>query len=310
MMQEFKFGSIFKDLRVKRGLTQSIVANGICTHASQLSDFENGIYCPDWSIFERLMQRLGEDPLPYYPDFMSQETHRVMNFKQTMKYNLHMKKKHESYALLEQAENDDAFKEGNARQFVLSSKAHLYFLGKDYDNAYVYAMKSIRITIPYYHEDEIAKYPLTLDEMVVIQLLALIYSITDSHEKSLDILLKLKESFYRNKYPFDTMESVRLEVSILYNIAKRLAVLGKTEEWLSICDEGIEFCREKEISHYMPLFLVTKAYYFLYLKKNDEGMILITDAINTFKVFGRTKEILKLKKNMKKNFGIEINYNV
>ena len=308
-MQEYEFGTIFKKLRIKKGLTLGTACQDICSE-DKLLKFEQGAYYLDWHTFTKLMQRLGADLKPHYSDFKSQETHRVMRFKQEMKFLLRKRKKHESFVLLEKAENDDVMQQGKALQFLLYAKANLAYLGKEYDRAYDYALNGIKITIPDYNEDEIANYSLEIEEMLLIQQLAFLYSARNLYEKSLDILLKLNSSFnsfYKNNYPFDTLDSFRLEGSILYNISRCIAFLERTDEWLSSCDEGIAFCIKYYDAHYMPLFMANKAYCFFYQKKNDEGIQLMTDAFILFKVFNRNKEISILKKATKDAYGIEIN---
>jgi transcriptional regulator with XRE-family HTH domain len=72
---------VIKELRKIKGLTQDELCEGICS-ISELSRIERGLRRPAWFTFEKLLQRLGEDPHKYYSDIVTIEEKRVIDLKE------------------------------------------------------------------------------------------------------------------------------------------------------------------------------------------------------------------------------------
>ena len=58
-MKEQSMGQMVRRIRVEQGMTQEVLADGICT-TSYLSRVEHGSQIPSREIYQLLMERLGE----------------------------------------------------------------------------------------------------------------------------------------------------------------------------------------------------------------------------------------------------------
>lgn len=63
-MKEQSMGQIVREIRVEQGMTQEVLADGICT-TSYLSRVEHGSQIPSREIYQSLMERLGESGYSY-----------------------------------------------------------------------------------------------------------------------------------------------------------------------------------------------------------------------------------------------------
>jgi transcriptional regulator with XRE-family HTH domain len=63
-MPRFSADTLIKSLRKAKGLTQHELCEGICSQ-DELSRIERNKHRPTWYVFERIMQKLGEDPNRY-----------------------------------------------------------------------------------------------------------------------------------------------------------------------------------------------------------------------------------------------------
>ena len=299
--------SLIKAIREKNKLTPEELCEGICSK-SQLLKIESGIYRPPLAVLESIMQRLGEDPHQYYIGYATIENKRVADLKKEMNSFLRERKSHEAQELLNILEEDEGFKAKINIQFLLYTKAVLAFYEKDYDNAHQHALKGIKLTKKKFQENEVDNYVLTIDEIRLVLQFSLIYLETGAYDKCAELLFKLKKSVDNNY--FDNLERTEIQINILYNLTKCLGLLGRTDEWLCLCIQGIEFCVEICNAYYLPMFMTNKAYYFFHLGKTDEGKKLINDAFVYFACHKRTKEIEILKEGIKKRYGIEINFDI
>lgn len=63
-MKEQSMGQMVRRIRVEQGMTQEVLADGICT-TSYLSRVEHGSQIPSRQIYQSLMERLGESGYSY-----------------------------------------------------------------------------------------------------------------------------------------------------------------------------------------------------------------------------------------------------
>ena len=300
-MTLFQVDILIKQLRKNNNLSQEQLCEGICTKDT-LSRIERGLRRPDWYIFERLMQRLGEDPQKYFTDIATKKDKQILEVKDQLKYVLRSKNNDEAATLISELENKEDFKEGLNLQFLLKAKSSLAFNKKDYRGMYDYAVDAIRITKPYFNEEEIDSYILFYDEIIIINQIATAHSFISSLAKSTDILLKLKVSM-DNGY-IDDDEKIKTYITILYNITKNLGLLKRYDESLEICDIGINLCIKYQNSFLHPMILFNKAYCLLHLEKKEEGINILEKVYALFIGNDRLTELAEIKNYVEKEFGI------
>lgn len=305
-MPIFRGDILIKELRKNKGLTQEKLCNGICTKDA-LSRIERGLCRPDWYTFERLMQRLGENPQIYFTDIATIQDKYIMDLKNKLNNLLREKddkSKIEVETLINELESNKDFKKGINLQFLLLSKATHAFNCKDYNSMYYHAVEALKITKPDFDEEKINTYILFFDEIKLINQIAVSYSFLTSVEKSTEILLKLKTSI--DKGYVDGDEKIKTYIPLLYNITKNLGLLKRFGESIPICDTGIELCLTHRNSFYYPMFLFNKAYCLLHLDKKQEGIDFLEKIYALLTGYERFAELSKIESYVEKEFGISI----
>lgn len=309
-MTLFQVDILIKQLRKNNNLSQEQLSEGICTKDT-LSRIERGLRRPDWYIFERLMQRLGEDPQKYFTDIATKKDKEILDVRDKLKYLLRDKNIDEAETLIEELNNNKSFQEGSNLQFLLKSKATLAFNKKDYHGMYNYAVDAIKITKPHFNEELIDTYILFYDEIIIINQIATAHFYISSTEKSTDTLLMLKASMDKGYIDYD--EKIRTYITILYNITKNLGILKRYDECLEICDIGIELCQKYQNTYLHPMLLYYKACCLLYLEKKEEGISILEKAYALFIGYDRLTELAEIKSYVEKEFGIishNLNYSI
>lgn len=307
-MALFQVDILIKQLRTNNGLTQEQLCEGICTKDA-LSRIERGLRRPDWFTFEKLMQRLGEDPNKYYTDIATKKDMQIIDTKINLKNLLRDKKDDEARTLIAELENTEDFKEGKNLQFLLKVKSALAFRQKDYESMYNYAVEAIKITKPDFEEEKIDTYILFYDEIILINQISTALFFISSVEKATDTLLKLKASM--DKCYADDDEKVKTYITILYNITKNLGLLKRYEESLEICDIGIVLCQKYQNAFLHPMLLFNKAYCLLYSGKKEEGINILQKVYALFLGYDRLAELAEIESYVEKEFGItsqDLNY--
>jgi len=319
----FEFGKIIKQLREEKGWTQSQLCNGysdveydielkvtgaICTQY-QLSRIESGKQRPHWDTFAKIMQRLGEDPNKYYPQYsLTKQDKKYSKIKDELKYLLREKTDDanvKAETLIRELEEESFCKKMLNQQFILKTKALLAFNRKDYKATLDYATKGITISKPNFHEDKIDSYALYYDEIALINLIASAQSfLSSSLTTSTNIWLKLKSCIDMGYVDED--EKSRTYVRILYNLAKNLGLLKRYDECISLCDEGIVLFKKRLDIFHFPLFLINKGYCLLCLDEKEEGMIHLKQAHAFLRASERLEELSMMESLFQNTFGILI----
>ena len=295
-MNQTSVNTLIKTLRKNNGISQEKLSEGLCSR-DELSRIERGVRRPHWWLFEQLLQRLGEDSQRYYAVYNSiftQEDMRIMNLREQLKHLLRDKRNiDEVTELLITLEQDDAFKKGINLQLLLKSKSTLAFYCHDYNTMQAYVLEALKLTKPKFDESDIDSYILlTHDETWLIQQLAIAYSFTDSIEKSTDILLKLKIAL--DKGYATTDENIKTYSAILYNLTKNLGILGKFENCIDLCDQGIAFCKKNRDAYLRPMFMYNKACCLLDIEETSAAIELAKQVITLFTIDERFDEIAKV----------------
>lgn len=305
-MTFYRSDILIKELRMQQGLTQVQLCEGICTKGT-LSRIERGLYRPDWYTFERLMQRLGEDPYKYYTDIITVEDQRRIEMKDKIN-NLLKEKKSETdqevEGLISVLEQEKNFKNGINLQFLLYAKARLAFHRKDFISTYDLATAALRITKPYFSEDNPLTYILSIDEINLINLIAVVHFSNNSVEKAAELLLRIKESMDLNL--LNDEKRIKAYLQILYNITKYYGLLKRYEECLPLCDRGVELCTTYRNSFFHPLFIFHKACCLLYLQDIENGADLAGKTYSIFMGLDRYAEALQVVDYLKSEFNITL----
>jgi transcriptional regulator with XRE-family HTH domain len=318
----------WKELRKNQGLTQHELADEVGCHWTLISKFERGTRKPNPELRDLLLRKLGQDPDKYIP-IATLENIRNNDLKnrliQLLRKNTDENRR-EAKEIINQFDNSNSLTSIPGQQFLLNSKATLAQYEENYEDMLKYALKGLYITRPKYSqtgqegfdEDKIATYNLTLEEIGLVNRLAVARtnlkpcekSGKSAIEKSVNILVNLKASLERT--PYYDEERAKMHIILLYNLTKSLGLLKRYAEAIPLCDKGIELCKNLRNSHFEPLLMFNKVCILLHLGKIKDGVSLLEKTYAIFKGLGRYTEFSKAVKFIekefdKKNLGAKIN---
>jgi len=300
-------GDLIRILHEESGLTQKELCQGIVSPAN-FSKMKNNEIQAHVHYVEPLLQRLGRDPLLLCNFFLNKEDFDGRELRDKV------------HTLLVQGEHDKAEEAlGELKKYkAYASRANLQFIkrveialysikhGLKNDDVPVMLIDAIHITCPKFDEQNIHKYPLTLDEFVLISHLAGCYLEMGETRRAANMYEKLIISL-NNRY-VDEEEKARTYAPAMNDLATCLGRLGLRKEALSIVDKAEKFNRNRGRLSSLPVLVGTKAYNKWELGQNDVAIPYFTMAYYGFHIFlPRYQRFVEITQNlMKKEFDVDI----
>lgn len=304
-MKQYFIGELIKKRRLELKLTQEQLGEGICEPIT-ISRLENGRQTPSMNKLRVLLQRLDLPEDKYYA-LISKNEMQVSDLQAEI-VSCNVLKDSErglpKIAELEKlADPDDTL----IQQFILRSKVLLGKKENEQMIPYTYEEKldmlfeAIRLTAPSFDIDAIYEGLYSIDEVKVINQIALVYSDLKQHEKAIDIYYQLLK--YIKKHFQNILQSGGLLPLVAFNYARELDLVGRYAEAVEIAEIGWQACVKYGQYHTLPatIALIAECYHFLgednksknfyrqsfYLCQaiNDEGC-LNTVLFETKKYFG------------------------
>jgi len=264
-------GMLIRTLREQAGLTLHKLAKGICSPANlgkiELDDIQGKM-----QYVVPLLQRLGRDAHIYCPFHLRKED--FLNVQ--MQDNIHMLQTRGDYEkstqLLEKLRDKKAYQSRANLQFIKRVEA-LNFNRKNPEAKDEYIsmlLEALHITCPQYNERDIDRYPLTHDEIILINSLACYYTNTKEYIRSANMFESLLYNL-QNAY-VDKSEKSKMYGTVIYNYTRCLGRMGQREEALKIIEDGLEFDREWGCLFGLSELTFNKAYNIYMLEDNEKSV--------------------------------------
>ncbi|MCL2187414.1 MAG: helix-turn-helix transcriptional regulator [Defluviitaleaceae bacterium] len=284
-------GHMIKTLREKAGYTLKQLTQGICSPPT-LHRIENDEIINNIQYLEPIMQRLGRDAYLLAPYFLKQED--FLNLQ--MKENIHMlctvgdyKKAAE---LLNILKTKKGWQSHTNLQFIKRVELTFFIIDQNepLPDTLIKILDTLHITCPKFNENHIARYPLTHDETVLIDMLAGYYTDIKDYNRAAKIYERLLNNM-RNTYEDET-EKARMYASVLFNYSRCLGRMGRRFDALGIVQEGIDFERDRERLTVLPGLLFNNACNLYELGKKEESLPYFAQAyygVTTFVNYGRAE---------------------
>lgn len=245
-MEKYFIGEIIRQKRTELGLKQCQLCEGIC-EPTTMSRIESGKQMPGLNTLKNLLQRLGLSDERYYA-LVSKNEMQIADL-QTEIVSANVFKDSQrglpKIAELEElADPDDHL----LHQFILRSKASL---GKREDGQIVaYSLdekldmlfKAIRLTVPNFDIDAIEEGLYSIDEVKVINQIAVVYSDLKQHQKALNIYDQLLQ--YIKKHFQNILQSGGLLPLVAFNYSRELDLIGRYTDAIEIAETGWKACTQ------------------------------------------------------------------
>lgn len=226
------------------GLKQNELCQGIC-EPTTMCRIESGKQTPSLNQLKVLLQRLGLPDERYYA-IVSKNEMLISDLQTEIVSSNVFRDPQRGLPKIEELEKIADPDDRPIRQFILRSKV---LLGKiengqivPYTNDEKLDMlfEAIRLTSPNFDIDAICDGLYSVDEVKVINQIALIYSQLEQREKVIDIyrqLLAYIENHFQNTGQFGSLFSL-----VAFNYARELDLVGRYTEAIEIAEIGWKAC--------------------------------------------------------------------
>lgn len=277
-------GRLIRAVRNKKNLSQSDLANEICTQ-STISNIEKKGFCDNVLIFSRICERLELDMSHCIID--PTEKYLIQLLTEAEQLCILLKHK-QAYYLLKTIDKNTIFLNDLIKKKYLYLKGITCLLGKiNKTEALFYLHQGAEIT----HKANIFNY-LSLNALGIFYELEKEYQKAEGYfNRSLSQLRKFKKN-----YPFEACR-------IYYNSAKFYSEIKMYQKSVELCDLGIEICKSNKSIYLLDFLLYERAY-----NKRKLGENTTEDYLQAYyfsKFFNNKKAVTCLKHELKH---LNINY--
>lgn len=234
-----RIGPAIRELRIAKGITQKKLSEGICT-TNYLSRIESGKVYALWDKLFLFSERLGVD-ISYFSEIAKQsQTDFVNSVKHSIRDTL---KKNDYETLIKMIKiykkNPSFYNHNQHLQFLEWHEGICEFhYNNDFEKAYEILHQSLNLTY------SPPKY-VTEQELSIMNSIGVICFETSQYQLAIDTYLPALEEIRHIKTPIDK----KVEIRIIYNLAKALGKLQKFEESINYCQRGIKTCKENSYNY-------------------------------------------------------------
>ena len=309
-MKEFPIGEVIRQRRIELGLTQEELCEGIYEPPT-MSRIETGRQTPSRTKLNVLLQRLGLPDDRYYALLSDNETKIADLQKEIVSCNVLGKEK-KGLEMINELEEIADPQDTTIQQFILRSKVILGKLENGEIKPYSFEQKleilfqAIHLTSPRFNIEEIDRGLYGLDEVKVINQIALTYSRNDEHKKAIDIYCQLLR--YIKKHFQNILQSGGLLPLVCYNYARELDLVKRYEDALEIAQLGWQACVQYGQYRNLPVIIALMAECYHFLNDDNKSIEYYRQAYYIHKAIGNEKSIGVIMSETKKYFGNDFSF--
>lgn len=262
-MNELFIGEFLRQRRIEKGITQEALAYGIFSDASAISRIENGKQVPSHRKLVELLERLDLPSDRYYALVDKNELAILELQTQIVSCQTRNQFK-EGLIKLTEYEKLISSNDVLAQQFLLSSRAVLGTWENGQNVPFPLEEKlhllftALRLTVPHFEIDNIESKIYSINEIKIINQIALTYS--DAGLKKISINIYQQLLHYINTHLHGLRQTTPIIILILYNYSRDLCLEHHIAEAFEISTQGLQFCRKVGNSSYLGGLLFNFAY--------------------------------------------------
>ena len=309
-MKELFIGEVIKRKRKELRLTQEELCEGIC-EPSTISRIESGKQVPAKNKLDALLQRLDLPGDRYYA-LLSKNELEISNLQsQVISCNV-SKNKRDGLQYLEKLEGIVSEDDHLIRQFILRSKVALGYLDGENIRSYTFDEKekmlfeALYLTVPKFDIEEIDKNYYTVEEIKIINQIALNYSDAGENKKAIDVYNQLLK--YIEKHLMNLKESNGLLILIAYNYSRSLYFEKRYEESIDIANLGLEASRQERCFSCLGGLLSVLGHALYVEGKLEESKKHLLQSFYIYTIMRDNINIKLAKENLKEFFNIDVSF--
>lgn len=309
-MKSFFIGEMIRQRRMELELKQNELCQGIC-EPTTMCRIESGKQTPSLNQLKVLLQRLGLPDERYYA-IVSKNEMLISDLQTEIVSSNVFRDPQRGLPKIEELEKIADPDDRPIRQFILRSKV---LLGKiengqivPYTNDEKLDMlfEAIRLTSPNFDIDAICDGLYSVDEVKVINQIALIYSQLEQREKVIDIyrqLLAYIENHFQNTVQFGSLFSL-----VAFNYARELDLVGRYTEAIKVSEINWKACVQYEAYYYLPSTIAIIAECYHFLNQDEKSKAYYKQALYLFKAIDNKRGLKIITDDAKKYFGDDFSF--
>lgn len=301
-MQNISIGECIRRRRKELKLTQEEVCLGIC-EVSTLSRIENGRHVPSRSKINALLQRLGLPEERYYaltsPNELEIEALKkeIVGFNTSKNSEMSLKYLQKLISIVEP---DDHL----TQQFIIRSKLLIGNLQHQYapDEQISLLLRAIRLTQPDFSLSTISDRLYTVDEIKLINSIALVYSDLKQYSDAIRIheqLLSYIEAHYS-----EAITSGSILQLVLFNYSRELGLNKQYQKSIEYAKKGQKSCIQYGQCNCLSGYLAIMAECYYYLGQIKESKECYTEAYYLCKALEQYRDFQIIQKEAFERIGL------
>lgn len=313
-MRELFLGEYIKQERLKQGITQEQLCEGICEPIT-ISRMENGKQTPSYNRIRAFLQRLGL-PDERYVALLSKNELEIKTLQDEIRADAirfyraapenragirtaGLQKLEELEKL---AEPDDRI----IRQYIMHERATFGKPDGPYslEEKLELLLEALRITVPNFDLEEINLGLYSMGETTLLNQIAVTYAQMGQEKKAIDIYRQLLK--YVQKHYCEGMSRYAGKFALVaHNYTHALFMVGRYDDAIEVAELGQKVCVEYAHYQFLPGLLDLMGGCYFYQGNLEKCKEYYRDAYCLYKVTGNDHDRLLLEKDAKERLGLE-----
>jgi transcriptional regulator with XRE-family HTH domain len=315
-MQELSLGEYIRRERLRQGITQEQLCEGICEPIT-ISRMENGKQTPSYERIRAFLHRLGLPDDRYFallsPTEMEIRTLQneiradMIRFYRAMPEDKPVIRS-EGLKKLKKLEDLAGSDERIIRQYILSIKVIFGKPNSPYspEEKLNILLEALRITVPNLDLEEINLSLYTLDETSLLNQIAAAYAEMGQPKKAIDIYRQLLK--YVQKHYSEMSRYAGKLALIAHNYTRELFLVGRYDDAIEIAELGWKACTEYGHYQFLPGLLDLIGGCYFYKGEQEKCKEHYRCAYYIYKAIGNDSDRLRLETDAKQRLGFEFSF--
>jgi transcriptional regulator with XRE-family HTH domain len=305
-MNKILIGEFIRQRRKDLGITQAQLCEGICDTVT-LSRIENDKQTPNRITMNALLQRLGAPESRFFAVLSKDESKIEDLMIEIVSCNIH----HDTVNGLKYIDELEALIDDNdnlSHQFILRSKMLLGTPDGPYshEDQLDMLMGAIRMTVPRFDLNKINDFIYSIDEVKIINQIALEYGKIGDHKKAVDIFMQLL-SYIQEHYQ-NILQSGGLLPLVTHNYAIELLECKRYDDAIEMAELGRQSCIKYGHYQHLPGLLATMAECYFFLGDNEKSLDYYKRAYYLYEAVENQRALDKLKNEVAEHFGTDVTF--
>lgn len=301
-MDNILFGEIIKTRREELEMSQDELCDNLLDRTA-LSRIENGKAKCRKYVAEILLERLNL-PVETYLNLRDATEFEQMKIKNQINTALRTREYEKLPELIEKGRQfvgDDKLYE----QFLMREEAtYLITVKKEYAKAKDILVHAVKLIHNDFEIDKISKIFLTKEDIYLLNVLGNVYVEENDNETAIAIFEKLIEKVMNKPDNDESEELAKIKVMLYYNYSRALGRADYYKECLNIAEKGIEICDKINRMQNMIELYMNKGYALCAMRKKEEGILVLKDALLLCKIMKNQRYMDIIKKDAKELFDV------